>query len=100
MTKCMSANASMDRWQSARVGRQPGMRFVVVLHLVHGLGRIEPLLVSCCWIAGGDLTGDGIVLALLRAHCSAPPSAAASAAVIPVQELLARLLLDRAVLKF
>ena len=39
MTKCTSANASMDRWQSARVGRQPGMRFVVVLHLVHGLGR-------------------------------------------------------------
>ena len=58
------------------------MRFVVaLLHLVCGLERIEPLLVSCCWIAGGELTGDGIVLALLRAPCSAPPSAAASIAM-------------------
>ena len=47
MTKCMSANASMDRWQSARVGRQPGVRFVVALqHLVCVLAWIGPLLVS------------------------------------------------------
>eukprot|EP00964_Phaeocystis_antarctica_P091919 scaffold59005_cov75-Phaeocystis_antarctica.AAC.2 len=77
------------------------MRFVVALqHLVCRLGCIEPLLVS---LAAGSPAATSLATASSW-HSSARPAQRRPAPLqppsYPTQELVARLLLDRAVLKF